>query len=428
MCCMIELRVLRKNFEKLKKGLIERGEKLENFFKILKIIENRKKITNSLQKLQQKLNEESKALSNSSIEEIDQRRSFLRNIRTNIQSLETDFQHLENTLTNLILKIPNLPQDDVPLGESEKNNLEIKQIGIPNKFNFKILDHVELGDKLGILDLERSSKISGSRFAFLKGSGSLLNRALMQYLCNFHAGHGDIELTVPYLVKYSSMQATGQFPKFFEDAFQISIPNSESYYLIPTSEVPVTNFHSNEILPEKELPLRYFSHSHCFRAEAGSAGRDTRGLIRQHQFEKVEMVRFCTEQQSEFEFAEMVSRASKILTELNLPHRIVSLCTGDLGFSSQKTYDLEVWLPSQGIYREISSCSIFGTFQSLRAKIKYRDAKGYLKPAFTLNGSGLPLGRTLVAILENNQQINGTVKIPKVLWKYMNGLKVLTRP
>ena len=284
-----------------------------------------------------------------------------------------------------------------------------------------------LGEALDVLDFERAAKISGARFAFLKGALSRLNRALASFCLDYHTEKGDTELTPPYMVKESAMRGTGQFPKFTEDAFEVK--DEDPYYLIPTAEVPVTNYHANDILDT--LPKRYFAYSPCFRAEAGSAGKDTRGLIRLHQFEKVEMVRFCHPDAAAAELDEMVGRASDILSKLDLPHRLVTLCSGDTGANAEKTVDIEVWIPAQNTYREISSCSTFGTFQARRAKIRHRPAveggkKAKPELVATLNGSGLPLGRTLVAIMENHQNADGSITIPEALRPYMGGQEVIS--
>lgn len=422
---MIDLKAFEKDPESFAQRLQNRGE-IQGLTELLKYVRERKTLIAVSQKLQEERNSASKALGQASKEEIDQKRTELKELGQKIKDQETELKLLEEKLDQIALRIPNPPQEDVPVGKSEADNQEIRKVGTPKDFSFPVLDHVEIGHRLNIIDAPRAAKISGSRFAFLKGQGSKLNRALMQYFCDFHTRLGDTELTPPYLVRAGAMLGTGQFPKFKEDVFEIEHPGNENLYLIPTAEVPVTNYHADEILEESVLPLRYCAYSACFRSEAGSAGKDTKGLIRVHQFEKVEMVRFCKADQAEAELENIVNRASQLLTELELPHRVILLCTGDTGFHAQKTYDLEVWLPGQNTYREISSCSVFGTFQARRAKIRYRGENKEVYPVWTLNGSGLPLGRTLVAILENHQQSDGSVKIPKILWPYLGDLRCLT--
>ncbi|MEI6805989.1 MAG: serine--tRNA ligase [Myxococcaceae bacterium] len=415
---MIDLKAFEKDPESFEQRLRRRGE-IQGLPELLKYVKERKTLIAASQKLQEERNLASKNFDPTKREE-------LKALAQKVKDQEAELKSLEEKLEQIALGIPNPPQDEVPMGTSEQDNREIRKVGTPREFDFPVLDHIVLGQQLKILDFERAAKISGSRFAFLKGQGSRLNRALIQYLCDFHTRLGDTELTPPYLVRASAMQGTGQFPKFREDSFEVPVQDSESLHLIPTAEVPVTNYHAGEILDESQLPLRYCAYSACFRSEAGAAGKDTKGLIRVHQFEKVEMVRFCKAEQGESELENMVERASQMLTELELPHRVILLCTGDMGFGSQKTYDLEVWLPGQNTYREISSCSVFGTFQSRRAQIRYRSEDKSVQPVWTLNGSGLPLGRTLVALLENHQQADGSVKIPKVLWPYLGDLRCLT--
>jgi seryl-tRNA synthetase len=328
----------------------------------------------------------------------------------------------------------------VPEGKDEHGNVEVRKVGTPRSFEFTPKDHVDVATGLGFLDTERASKISGARFSFLKGAGARLSRALASFMVDFHLERGDVELSPPLLVNAKALKGTGQLPKFKDDLFNVSFgppkladggAEEGPLWLIPTSEVPITNYYADEILEESTLPQRFCSLSPCFRAEAGSAGRDTRGLIRQHQFDKVEMVRFCTPEQAMAELEQMVERASAIMAALELPHRVMLLCSGDMGFASEKTYDLEVWLPGQSAYREISSCSSCGSFQARRAAIRYRpastDPKKAEKPRalVTLNGSGLAVGRTWIALLENHQQADGSVRIPERLRPYLGGLDTL---
>ncbi|MBI1820848.1 MAG: serine--tRNA ligase [Nitrospirae bacterium] len=342
--------------------------------------------------------------------------------RDEIKGLEKKLQELEDESRNFLLNIPNIPHESVPIGKDENDNVEVRRWGTPKEFIFKPKAHWEIGEKLDILDFERGAKIAGARFCLYKGAGAQLERALINFMLDLHTGeHGYLEVLTPFIVNEKSMTGTGQLPKFEEDLFGLK---DKGFFLIPTAEVPVTNIHQGEILDEKCLPVSYVAYSPCFRREAGSYGKDTKGLIRQHQFNKVELVKFAHPDASYQELERLRSDAEAILQKLNLPYRIVILCTGDLGFSSAKTYDIEVWLPGQNKYREISSCSNFETFQARRADIKYRTADK-AKPAYlhTLNGSGLAVGRTLVAILENYQQPDGSVVVPEALRPYMRGLE-----
>jgi len=332
-------------------------------------------------------------------------------------------------LSDLNLRIPNLPHVSVPVGINAGDNTETRRWGTPPALNTPAKSHWEIGEALGILDFDRAAKISGARFAVLTGAGARLERALINYMLDLHTTqHGYKEVLPPSLVNRSSMTATGQLPKFEEDLFRL---RDEDYFLIPTAEVPLTNLHRNEILDESTLPIRYTAYTPCFRREAGSYGKDTRGLIRLHQFNKVELVAFTTPQQSYEELERLTGHAEAILQGLELPYRVITLCTGDMGFSAAKTYDIEVWLPSQNHYREISSCSNFEAFQARRANIRYKDTveKKDLKRDFvhTLNGSGLAVGRTLAAILENYQQPDGSVTIPDVLRPYMGGIEQIRK-
>lgn len=417
---MHDLKYLEENFIEVKSLLLRRGE-VTGLETLLELFKKRRDLIIEVEDLKRKRNEESDKLKNASKTEVEEKREKLKKLSQKIKELDQELNILEKDLINLNLTIPNIPLASVPVGKNELNNLVLKVVGEIPKFDFIPKDHVELGEITGTIDFLRASKVSGSRFVFLKGSLARLNRALIQFMCDFHVEKGDIELNTPVLVRKEAMIGTGQFPKFTEDAFKAIKEEDEPYYLIPTAEVSVTNYLADEILDEEKLPLRFCAYSPCFRAEAGAAGRDTRGMIRLHQFEKVEMVRFTTKEQAKNEHELMVERASDILSALKLPHRIIQLCTGDMGFASESTIDIEVFLPGQNAYREISSCSSFGTFQGRRAKIRYK--KDGEKPQFvvTLNGSGLPLGRTLVAIYENYQQKDGSVKIPEVLLPYMNG-------
>lgn len=349
----------------------------------------------------------------------------VKTINTSIKDLDEKTRHLEHEVAQIILGIPNLPDDSIPDGKDETANQFVREWGEKPKNPFAPKTHVELGESLDLLDFKRAAKISGSRFAVYKGAGAQLLRALINFMIDVQTQeNGYQELYPPFLVNKESMLGTGQLPKFEEDLFKL---RDDPYYLIPTAEVPVTNYHRDEVLKEASLPIRYTAYTPCFRREAGSYGKDTAGLIRQHQFDKVEMVKFVHPDESGTELESLVLNAESILKKLHLHYRVVVLCVGDLGFSAAKTYDLEVWIPSQDTYREISSCSSFTDYQARRAKIRFKKEGG--KPAFvhTLNGSGLAAGRLFVAVLENFQQADGTIAIPEVLQPYMNGRKTIGR-
>ncbi|HSF08217.1 MAG TPA: serine--tRNA ligase [Nitrospirales bacterium] len=347
----------------------------------------------------------------------------LREIRDRIQTMDVELRTTEEQLQDQALRIPNIPHESVPPGKDEHENVEVRKWGIPPEFSFPAKSHQDLGEALGILDFKRATKIAGARFCVSMGLGALLERALANFMLDCHIQvHGYTEVLPPMLVNRPTMTGTGQLPKFAEDLFHLP---EEDFFLIPTAEVPVTNLFREEILEAEQLPLRLVAHTSCFRREAGSYGKDTQGLIRMHQFQKVELVNFVRPEDSYDQLEHLTQAAESILQKLGLPYRVVALCSGDLGFSAAKTYDLEVWLPSQQRYREISSCSNFDAFQARRANIRFRSKKD--KPQFlhTLNGSGLAIGRTVVAILENYQQADGTVHIPEALQPYMKGVDVI---
>jgi seryl-tRNA synthetase len=341
-----------------------------------------------------------------------------RHLKAQVRAIEQDREKLETELRDILLTIPNLPADDVPDGANEQFNVEIRRHGAPPSFSFEPKDHVDLGEGMGVLDLARAAKLSGSRFAVTCGAGAALERALAMFFLTLHTTrHGYTEVSVPNLVNRQTMTGTGQLPKFEEDLFKTGVADRE-LYLIPTAEVPLTNLHADEVLPAENLPLAYTAWTPCFRSEAGSYGRDTRGILRLHQFSKVELVRICRPQDSRQELETMLGHAEACLTELGLAYRVVALAAGDLGFAATFTYDIEVWLPSQNTYREISSCSDCGTFQARRAAIRTKARDGKRGLAATLNGSGLPIGRTMAALLEQNQQADGSVVIPRALVPY----------
>lgn len=339
-----------------------------------------------------------------------------------LKRLEGELEQIQTKLNDLLLGIPNVPHESVPTGKSADDNVEVRRVGEPRKFDFTPKDHVDIGEGLGLIDFATATKISGTRFTLITGPVARLHRALAQFMLDVHTNeHGYTEVYVPYLVNAASMRGTGQLPKFEEDLFGVPRKESEKLYLIPTAEVPVTNIVRDEIVAHERLPLKFVCHSPCFRSEAGSYGKDTRGMIRQHQFDKVEIVQMVRPESSYQAHEELTAHAETILRRLELPYRTMVLCTGDMGFSSAKTYDLEVWLPGQNAYREISSCSNFEAFQSRRMQARYRNEKGKTELLHTLNGSGLAVGRTLVAILENYQREDGSVDVPAVLQPYMGG-------
>ncbi|WP_026877627.1 serine--tRNA ligase [Jiangella gansuensis] len=351
-------------------------------------------------------------------EDISKLKDRAREIKQQLRDLEGNQERAESELRDFLLGIPNLPDDRAPDGDSGEFAVEVRRVGVPPVFAFEARDHVELGESLGLLDFGRATKLSGPRFRVACGLGARLERALSAFLLDLHTRrHGYIEHAVPFLVSRKTMTGTGQLPKFEEDLFKTSVADRE-LFLIPTAEVPLTNFYADEIIQSKDLPIAVTAQTPCFRSEAGSYGRDTRGLIRLHQFDKVEMVRVCESEDAEAELQKMIGHAEACLKELGLAYRVVILAAGDTGFAAQLTYDLEVWLPSQGTYREISSVSDFGTFQARRANIRTRGADGKIKLAATLNGSGLPIGRTMAAVIEQGQQADGSVVIPEPLAPY----------
>lgn len=423
---MLDIRYVRNNYEMVKEKLAHRGEDLSELEKFGDLDARRRELIAETEKLKAQRNEASKQISLLKREQKDATEAIseMREVSDTIKTYDTELTDIEEKLQYVMLSIPNIPHESVPIGEDEEDNVVHRTWGEKTTFDFEIQPHWDLGTNLGILDFERAAKVTGSRFIFYKGLGARLERALINFMMDYHADHhGYEEMLPPYLVNRASLTGTGQLPKFAEDLFHIE---EWDYFLIPTSEVPVTNYHRDEILPAAEVPKKYVAYSANFRSEAGSAGRDTRGLIRQHQFNKVELVHFVKPEVSYEALEELTGNAEKILQMLELPYRVMRMCTGDLGFTAAKKYDIEVWIPTQETYREISSCSNFEDFQTRRAGIRYRDEETN-KPKFmhTLNGSGLAVGRTVTAILENYQQADGTVVIPEVLRPYMGGLDVI---
>ncbi|WP_251555360.1 serine--tRNA ligase [Neobacillus muris] len=423
---MLDLKYLRANFEEVKEKLQHRGEDLTDFGRFEELDVKRRELiveTENLKKRRNEVTQQVAALKREK-KDADQLIAEMREVGDQIKQLDGELREVEETLELLLLSIPNIPHESVPVGDTEEENVEIRKWGQVRDFGFEAKPHWDIADNLGILDFERAGKVTGSRFVFYKGLGARLERALMSFMLDLHVDeHGYTEILPPYMVNRTSMTGTGQLPKFEEDAFLIE---SEDYFLIPTAEVPVTNYYRDEILTGEELPIRFAAYSACFRSEAGSAGRDTRGLIRQHQFNKVELVKFVKPEDSYEELEKLTHDAERVLQLLELPYRVLSMCTGDLGFTAAKKYDIEVWIPSYGMYREISSCSNFEAFQARRANIRFRrDPKAKPEHVHTLNGSGLAIGRTVAAILENYQQEDGSVVIPKALRPYMGNREVI---
>ena len=454
---MLDIQQLRNDLDEVTKSLAARGFVFDAAtFQALEM--ERKTIQTRTQELQAKRNATSKQIgqAKSKGEDVSAIMAEVANLGDELKVAESNLEEIQGRMNKILLAIPNLPHETTPVGKSENDNVEVRRLGTPRSFDFEVKDHVDVGEGLGQLDFATATKITGSRFSLMKGQLARLHRALAQFMLDVHTEeHGYTEVYVPYLVNADSMRGTGQLPKFEEDLFRIAQPfeqkiterflskedisaadmasgglnpanyKEHSYYLIPTAEVPVTNIVRDEIVPLENLPLKFVAHTPCFRSEAGSYGRDTRGMIRQHQFDKVELVQIAHPSKSYEVLEELTGQAEAILKKLELPYRVMALCSGDIGFSAAKTYDLEVWLPAQNAYREISSCSNFEAFQARRMQARYRNEKGKPELVHTINGSGLAVGRTLVAILENYQRADGGVDIPAVLQPYMGGQKVI---
>ena len=415
---MLDLKRIRTNPEEIKKSLTNRGEDFDVSVidELISLDEERRKILVQVETLKGKRNQVSAEIpkKKKAGEDVTAIMAEMRELGDEIKEFDVKTNEIDERIKYIMLRIPNIPHPSVPEGESDEDNVQIKTWGEPTKFDFEPKAHWDLGTDLNILDFERGGKIAGSRFTVYKGLGARLERSIINYFLDKHTSeNGYTEVLPPYMVNRDSMTGTGQLPKFEEDAFKVE---NNGYFLIPTAEVPVTNMYRNEVLLGEDLPLKYAAYSACFRAEAGSAGRDTRGLVRQHQFNKVELVKFCKPEQSYDELDKLVADAESVLQGLGLPYRIVRICKGDLGFTAALKYDIEVWMPSYNRYVEISSCSNFEDFQARRANIKYRE-NPKAKPQFvhTINGSGVAIGRTVAAVLENYQQADGTVKVPEAL-------------
>ena len=414
---MLDIKRIRTNKEEVIESLNSRFGNY-NLDKVIELDEKRREIIFEVENKKARQNEVSKQVPKLKKDGIDVSELFkeMKALSDEIKELDVKVKDLDEEIRKELLSIPNTPNKEIPIGKSDEDNVEIRKFLEPKKFDFEVKAHWDLGVDLDILDFERAVKISGSRFSVFKGKGAKLERALINFMLDLHSNQGYEEVGVPVLINRNSMYGTGQLPKFEEDMFYVP---SKDMFLAPTAEVPVTNLLSNEILEFEKVPTYYTAFTYCFRQEAGSAGRDTRGLIRNHQFDKVEMVKFVNPENSYDELEKLTNDAEEILKLLEIPYRVVCLCTGDIGFSSAKTYDIEVWMPSYGRYVEISSCSNFEDFQARRANIRFRDEDGKVKFVHTLNGSGLAVGRTFAAVLENYQREDGSIEIPHVLRKYM---------
>lgn len=423
---MLDLKRIRTDFETVAQKLATRGVSEDSLNHLKELDEKRRQFLVSSEELKAERNLSSAAIAQAkrNKEDASQQIAEMQKMSADIKAIDAELAEIDEKVTEIITVLPNTPHDSVPVGADEDDNVEIRRWGTPREFDFEIKAHWDLGEDLDILDWERGAKVTGARFLFYKNLGARLERALYNFMLDEHAKEGYQEIITPYMVNHDSMFGTGQYPKFKEDTFELKDSN---FVLIPTAEVPLTNYYRGEILDGKDLPINFTAMSPSFRSEAGSAGRDTRGLIRLHQFHKVEMVKFAKPEESYEELEKMTANAENILQKLNLPYRVLALCTGDMGFSAAKTYDLEVWIPAQNTYREISSCSNTEDFQARRAQIRYRDeADGKVKLLHTLNGSGLAVGRTVAAILENYQNEDGSVTIPEVLRPYMGGAEMIS--
>jgi seryl-tRNA synthetase len=428
---MLDLQVLRNDLTGVAERLATRGYRLDTT-RFEQLESARKTIQTRTQELQAKRNATSKqiGMAKAKGEDVSAIMAEVAGLGDELKKLEAQLEQVQQDLQAFLSVIPNTPHISVPAGKSETDNVEMRRVGSPPKFDFEVKDHVSVGEDVGGLDFETATKISGARFSLLKGSLARLHRALAQFMLDIHTEqHGYTEVYVPYLVNADSMRGTGQLPKFEEDLFrvprQLGEEGEQNFYLIPTAEVPVTNMVRDSITPLEKLPLKFVAHTPCFRSEAGSYGRDTRGMIRQHQFDKVELVQIVHPEHSYDALEQLLAHAETILQKLALPYRVMKLCTGDMGFSAAMTYDIEVWLPAQNAYREISSCSNFEAFQARRMQARFRNEQGKPELLHTVNGSGLAVGRTLVALLENYQQADGSVVVPEVLRPYMGKLECI---
>ena len=424
---MLDIKLLRNNFEEVEKALATRNEDFD-LSKFKSMDEKRRELLSEVEQLKNQQNVTSKKIPQlkKAGEDVTVVMEEMKKLSERIKGLDAQVNAVDAELNAYMLTIPNIPNPTVPAGDSDADNVEIRRFSEPTKFDFEPKAHWDLGADLGILDPETAAKTTGARFTFYRGAGARLERAITNFFLDIHTGeHGYEEIFAPYMVSRESMTGTGQLPKFEEDAYKVTGDGKE-YFLIPTAEVPVTNMYRESILDGNKLPIKHVAYTACFRAEAGSAGRDTRGLIRQHQFNKVELVKFVKPEDSYDELEKLTRDAEDVLQRLGLPYRVVKICIGDLGFTAAMKYDIEVWMPSYGRYVEISSCSNFEEFQARRANIKYKDSvKDKAKFVHTLNGSGVAVGRTTATILENYQQADGSIRVPDVLIPYMGGIEVI---
>lgn len=416
---MLDIKRIRTDYEQIMEVMKVRGENVGDIGRVVELDKEKRALLSETEALKAKQNEVSRKIPalKKAGEDVQPVFEEMKRISEQSKELDQKIRTVDEELRSLMMCIPNIPHESVPVGESDEDNVEVRRSGEPRQFPYEPLAHWDIGENLDIIDFARGVKTSGARFTFYKGLGARLERAVLNFYMDSHSENGYTEVLPPYLVRRESMEGTGQLPKFEEDAFKTA---GEEYFLIPTAEVPVTNMHREEILDGNTLPLKYCAYSACFREEAGSAGRDTRGLIRQHQFNKVELVKFVKPETSYEELEKLTNDAEQMLQKLGLPYRVVNICTGDLGFTAAKKYDIEVWMPSYGRYVEISSCSNFEDFQARRANIRYKDnPKDKAQFVHTINGSGLAIGRTVAAILENYQNPDGSVTVPEVLVPYM---------
>ena len=424
---MLDIQLLRNDLAGVAGRLADRGLTLDTAT-FERIVAARKLVQMQTQELQARRNQLSKQVGQAKAKKEDAS-ALIAEVNAQadkLKALEQELERIQSEMNDFLGNIPNLPHSSVPAGKSADDNIEVRKVGVPRVFDFKPKDHVDLGESMKLLDFDVAAKIAGARFSVMKGGLARLHRAIAQFMLDTHTQeHGYTEVYAPYMVNADSMRGTGQLPKFEEDLFSVPRSDGSKFYLIPTAEVPVTNIVRDEIVALADLPLKFVCHTPCFRSEAGSYGKDTRGMIRQHQFDKVELVQIAHPDKSYELLEELTGHAETILKKLELPYRVVTLCTGDMGFSSAKTYDIEVWLPGQSAYREISSCSNFESFQARRMQARYRTEKGKPELVHTLNGSGLAVGRTLVAVLENYQNADGSVSVPAALRPYMGGVEKL---
>lgn len=425
---MLDIRRIRTNLDEIKVAMARRGEKDFSLDEVVELDEQRRTLLQQVENMKNEQNTVSKEIPRLKKEgkDVTEVMAKMKDLSAQIKELDGQVKEVEDKLEYALLRIPNVPHPDVPQGETDDDNIEVRTWSNPTKFDFEPKAHWDIATDLNIIDFEAASKITGARFALYRGVGARLERALINFMLDLHTGeHGYTEVLPPFMVNRNSMTGTGQLPKFEDDAFKIP---QKDYFLVPTAEVPVTNMHRDDIIEEQKLPLYYVAYTPCFRSEAGSAGRDTRGLIRQHQFNKVELVKFVKPEESYKELEKLTNNAEKVLQLLGIPYRVVKICTGDLGFTAAFKYDIEVWMPSYNRYVEISSCSNFEDFQARRANIRFRpEEKGKVEFVHTLNGSGLAVGRTVAAILENFQDDEGNVVIPEVLRGYMGGIGVISK-